>query len=165
MVVITFLLIASCLIWAANVACTVLSYWIPQMLDASFVLFIAISIEWVLMFYLCHKNGMDNSLIKEETPKFFVILGVLSLIYTVGNTATSFLILSEGGPHIENGVYCLWNHGFIREITREEYESLLLVESRFFSGLILAFSAAPMMIFSAIRERKFLLKHLERTVE
>ena len=54
----------------------------------------------------------------------FVILGVLSLIYTLGNSLLSILILWKGGPEIENGVYCLWNHGFIREITKEEYDYL-----------------------------------------
>ena len=152
MIMITCLLVISCLVWATNLVCTVLSYWMPQMLDASFVLSAAAMIEWVLMFYLCSKNGMDNSLIPDETPKLFVILGVISFIYTLGNSLISILILWEGGPEIENGVYCLWNHGFIREITKEEYDYLSLVEARFTTGHILAFSAAPLLVFSAIRE-------------
>ncbi len=163
MIVITCLLIFSCLIWAANLVCIVLSYWIPQMLDASFVLFLAIVIEWVLMFYMCGKNGMDNSVIQDETPKTFIILGALSLIYTIVNFLISFAILSEGGPKIENGIYCLWNHGFVREITKEEYDYLSLVEARFSTGHCLIFSAAPMLIFSAIRERKILQRHMEST--
>lgn len=155
----TSLLVISCLIWAVNVVCTVLSYWIPQMLDRSFILFLAVMIEWGLMFFVCSKNGMDNSLIPDETPRFFVILGILSIIYTLGNSLISMIILWNGGPHIENGVYCLWNHGFIQKITKEEYDFLSLVESRFATGHILAFSAAPMMVFSALRERKILQKY------
>jgi hypothetical protein len=131
----------------------------PQLLDSSFVLIVAIMIEWALMFYLCSKNGMDHSLIPNETPKVFVILGVASFIYTLGNNLISILLLWEGGPEIENGVYCLWNHGFIREITKEEYDYLSLVETRFATGHTLTFSAAPMLIFSAIRERKSLMKY------
>lgn len=147
MTVITFLLIVACLIWACNVGCTVLSYWLPQMLDASFVLLVLIMIEWVLMFSLSRKTGMDTSLIQDETTKIFVVFGGLSLLYTLCNGIVSFIILWEGGPSIENGVYCLWNHGFIREITKEEYDYLSLVEARFSTGHMLIFTAAPMLFF------------------
>jgi len=165
MVIATCLLVVSCVIWAVNLVCSVLSYWIPHMLDASFALLIITMIEWFLMIFIGSKNGMDNSLIQDETPTIFVILLVVSIFYTVGNSFISILILWEGGPRIEDGVYCLWNHGFIREITKEEYDYLSLVESRFTTGHILAFSAGPMSVFSAIRERKILQKYVSPATE
>lgn len=159
----TCLLVISCLIWTGNVVCTVLSYWMPQMLDASFVLLALIMIEWVFMFFLNSKNGLDHALVRKETPKLFVVLGGVSLLYTLCNGIVSLIILREGGPEIADGVYCLWNHGFIREITKEEYDYLSLVEARFAAGHILAFAAAPMLVFSTIRERKRLQKNADST--
>lgn len=163
MTIITCLLIISCLIWSVNVVCAVLSYWIPQMLGVSIMLFAPVMIEWALMIYLGRKNSIGSSIIQYDTPKVFAILGILSFTYTMCNAIISFVILREGGPEIENGIYCLWNHGFVREITKEEYDYLSLAESRFATGHLLIFSAAPMLVFSTIRERKRLQKNTAPT--
>lgn len=77
--------------------------------------------------------------------------GALAIVFPV-----CMILLGEDGPHIENGVYCLWNHGFIREITAAEYEALLKVEARMFFGHMLAFTGMPVAFFSA-RKKIWLL--------
>ena len=51
-------------------------------------------------------------------------LGILSFVIF----AICMFLLREGGPSIKDGVFCLWNHGFIREITVEEYLRLKIFE-------------------------------------
>lgn len=159
MITATFFLIISCLLWATNITLAILSYWSPEMIDLTFALIPAVILEFIIMLYLGSKNGMGNSLIHDETPNLFIVLGVLTLIYVVLNGVINMIILRGGGPEIVDGTYCLWNHGFIREITEEEYNKLSLAESRFFTGHLLAFSAAPMLFFSTLRERKILQQY------
>ena len=89
-----------------------------------------------------------------EAPKVFRWLERISYFYTAVNFAICAFILRDGGPMIDNGVYCLWNHGFVRELTLEEYQYYLLVDARFFWGHLVLFAAAPMEAFAARYRQK-----------
>ena len=56
-------------------------------------------------------------------------------------------MLSEGRPRpsVDNGIYCIWNHGFIREISKEEYIRLSRIERTMFSSM-LAFVRSGFML-------------------
>lgn len=157
----TGVFVFSCIIWLANAIILILSYFLPGLFSYCMVLAPFIFIEIALTFYLCKKNGMDNSIIQNETPMFFVIVLCISFAYTVLNSIAFMILLGEGGPEIVDGVYCLYNHGFVREISEAEYLFLSRAETCLVAGLLLTFSAAPICIFSAVVERNKIQEHLD----
>lgn len=78
-----------------------------------------------------------------ELERFSKVLLILMLLFAVlflfclGN-------LSRGGPKIYNGKYCLWNHGFVREITCNEYVRLSIIERTSFTSIIALFGTGFM---------------------
>ena len=114
------------------------------------LLILPVFVEFILMVLLGFRDR-DNEL---EAPAAFRWLERISSSYTTVNFAVCAFLLREGGPMIDNGVYCLWNHGFIRELTLEEYQYYLLVETRFFCGHLVLFAAAPMKAFAARYRKK-----------
>lgn len=137
------------LVWCVNAVLIILSYFVNGLAYASVFLFIAAGISFGAMIILEKKEnfGLDR-ILKYSTTRSKVI-ALMSIIYTFVNFFICMIPLLEGGPHIDNGVYCLWNHGFIREITKEEYDALMIVEGRLFTGHFLVFSALPLVFFSA----------------
>ena len=59
----------------------------------------------------------------------------------------SMFLLRDGGPSIQDGVYCLWNHGFVREITEEEYLHLCRTERFLGCSLLIGFRTWLMWIW------------------
>ena len=140
----------SCLIWCINVVLSVLYYFVSGLVNTAVFLFIAVSISFGAMIHLGKRKenfGLDR--IFKYSTTWSKVIALISIIYTVVSFCICMTVLSGGGPHIHNGVYCLWNHGFIREITKEEYDALLIVEGRLFTGHLLTFSALPIVYFSA----------------
>lgn len=78
----------------------------------------------------------------------------MSFLYTIFNFLANVYILRDGSVKFENGMYYLWDHRFVREITREEYRNLKIAETRLFIGHVLAFSAIPMVFFFRFRDKK-----------
>ena len=139
----------SFLVWLVNAVLALLSYvWSPPdgMLVALFpVLFFSLG----MMSHFVRKDGIGLAQTWENSATWAKGIAVASILYTAVNFTVCMTLLGEGGPHIENGVYCLWNHGFIREITATEYKALRMVESRMFFGHLLAFSGMSVAFFSA----------------
>jgi len=154
MVSATCLLAISCLIWMVNLITIVLAHWIPDMSGLVGMLVVVIAVEFFLMLYLCDKNEMGHNVFHKETPKFFRVLGIISLACTLLSAIVFVILFWEGGPEIENGAYCIWNHGFIRQISEAEYLRLRYAENCLLPCYSLAFSATPMAVFSAIRQKK-----------
>ena len=143
------LLVMSALIWVLCVAAAVWAYWSELAMGMSGLLILPVFVEFVLMVVLDFRNR-DKEL---EAPAVFRWLERISYFYAIINFVVCSLILRDGGPMIDNGAYCLWNHGFVRELSMEEYQYYLLVETRFFCGHLVLFAAAPMKAFAA-RYRK-----------
>ncbi len=59
----------------------------------------------------------------------------------------SMILLGDGGPGIQDGVYCLWNHGFVREITEAEYLHLRRAERFLGCSLLVGFRTWLMWIW------------------
>ena len=59
----------------------------------------------------------------------------------------SMILLGDGGPGIQDGVYCLWNHGFVREITEAEYLHLCRAERFLGCSLLVGFRTWLMWIW------------------
>ena len=109
------------------------------------ILIIPVFVEFISMIVMNTRNRHAEL----EAPKAFRWLERISYFYTAVNFAVCAFILRDGGPMIDNGVYCLWDHGFVRELTLEEYQYYLLVDARFFCGHLVLFAAAPMKALAA----------------
>ena len=144
----------SCLLWFLNVVLVILSYFVGGLIYSVVVLFPAVFVSFGLMIILRQKEQIQFAQIWKHSTLRSKIIALISIIYTIINFIICMLLLSEGGPHIDNGVYCIWNHGFVREITKAEYEALMKVEGRFYLGHILTFSALPVVFFSARKRIK-----------
>lgn len=85
------------------------------------------------------------------TTTEFVCL-VLIGIYAIFSLLYNSYILRNGGGEFRNGIYYLIDQGErIREITKEEYSSLLLAEYRLYTGHILFFYG---LLLTYLRIRK-----------
>ena len=138
------------LVFCINAVSVLLSYFVEISALPKILILAAVFISWGRMIYLAKTKeqfGLDR-IFKYSTKRSKVIV-LLSIIYTSVNFFVCMIPLLEGQPHIDNGVYCLWNHGFIREITKEEYDALMIVEGRFLTGHFLVFSALPVAYSSA----------------
>lgn len=88
--------------------------------------------------YLTNTRGRE---LCADVKTFSVVIRILMVPLAV-MVIYGIFSLREGGPRINEGVYCLWNHRFIREITQAEYVRLSRIERAFFcSGLALVRSA------------------------
>ena len=64
-----------------------------------------------------------------------VVSIVMAALFLLG-----MFLLREGGPMIRDGAYVLWDHRVIREITREEYFHLCMIERGDFAAILSALS-------------------------
>ena len=140
----------SCIVWCVNVVLVILSYFVSGLVYIAVFFFIAVFISFGAMISLEKKEenfGLDR--IFKYSTTWSKIIAFLSIVYTVVSFFICIAILCNGAPHIHNGVYCLWNGTFIREIAKEEYNALVIVEGRLLTGHALTFSAIPVVYFSA----------------
>lgn len=138
-------------VWLVNVLAVVLSYFL-NMMWAGPLLFLAMFVVWPPTVVRIRKWTHEGEpLFQKKPPAWVIAAAVISVIYTFVNFIVCLTQLWEGGPVLEDGVYCLWNHGFIREISFEEYTRLQLVEGRLFVGHMLAFSGLSMFFLSGQR--------------
>ncbi len=77
---------------------------------------------------------------------------IVTLILAFVLAAVCMFRLAEGGPEIKDGVYCLWNHGFVREITREEYLRLRATERSLFCAGIAGLSSFYLLFCCFVNE-------------
>ena len=139
----------ACCLWAVNLVLAVLAYFIQGMIYVTPFLFIAMFVCWFAFIKLSRTELIGFSDVLENSAPWCMVIAVVSMIYTFVNFFICLYLMRDGGPHIDNGVYCLWEHGFVREITKEEYDALSLVQGRMFTGHLLPFSAVSMVFFSA----------------
>ena len=140
----------SCIVWCINVLLIILSHFISGLVYTALIFEIAVVFLCVIMIRLEKKKrkfGLDR--IFKYSTTWSKVIALLSIVYTVVSFSMCIVILCNGAPHIHNGVYCLRNGGFIREITKEEYDALVIVEGRLLTGHALTFSAIPVVYFSA----------------
>ena len=139
---------ALCL-WCMSLLSVLLSYILYQMLFVSIVLFLACIPAFAQMIMLFRKSENMLGTVLNDSPPIYVILALVSFLYTFVNFFVCIALLAKGGPHMENGMYFLQNHGsLVREITKAEYDALRLVEARAVSAFPLLFSALPAVVFS-----------------
>ena len=101
------LLVTSVLIWSLSVIAAVWAYWSDLAMGLSGILIIPVFVEFISMIVMSTRNRHAEL----EAPKVFRWLERISYFYTAVNFAVCAFILRDGGPMIDNGVYCLWNHG------------------------------------------------------
>ena len=144
----------SCLLWIINVILVVLSYFVTGVAYAAPICMLAAFIVFFVMIVTAQKEQLNLKQIWKDSAGWTKAIALVSIIYTFVNFVVCMLLLWEGGPHIEDGVYCLWNHGFVRQITKQEYDSLMRVRGRLSTGHILIFAALPIVFFSAQKQKK-----------
>ena len=138
-------------IWVLNVVLAVVSYVYPVPVMPWFLLFFV----WTVSVHvLVGRKGCDFNTFQSFASKPFGLITAVCIAYTVFDFVLCMFLLREGGPGIENGQYALMNHGFVRYISREEFEHLSLVESRLFTGHPLVFTASSMQVLAGHRKWK-----------
>lgn len=105
--------------------------------------------EWFMMIHSGNREKLAQYKIVQACPKWCRRIFLVCVFYGIINFQLGLFLLRNGGPHIHEGVYCLWNHGFIREISHEEYLSLLRTEGRMFTGNFLIFASVAMAYFTS----------------
>ena len=139
----------ACFVWLINVIFIILSHFITGLINIHPVLLVVTLVCFIMMIVTWRNEQIPFAQILEFSDAWTRWIAIISILYGFANFFVCMFLLREGGPHIDNGVYCLWNHGFIREITKAEYEALLKVEGRLFIGHSLIFSVPPVVFFSA----------------
>ena len=90
-----------------------------------------------------------TSLVLRHIPTALKVLPVLVSLYAFFGGLIYICLLASGSAELVNGAPYLTNHGsLIREITWEEYESLMRLEFRLFSMILLHFATLPWSFFS-----------------
>ena len=63
------------------------------------------------------------------TERLAKIVSIVMILFVLIAISSFILVRKMGGlPEYYDGVYCIWNHGFIRTITRQEYLRLSFIE-------------------------------------
>ena len=143
--------------WLANVVLVLASWFCSVPIWLYAVLFV-----WIFIAFLslaAQKCSLGDLL--GNTPPLLRLLAWVSAGYTGINSLISSYLLRNGGPRINEGVYCLWDHGFIREITKAEYDALILIENRLFFGHTLLFTGLMMAALYGAYYRKQKPQHIE----
>ena len=123
--------------WALLViAVPVFVFWDDM---GAFSLYLAIAFVSFLILTLTkptrYMTGAHGRSVCPALKRFFTVICILMVPLALTNIIAFFsLVKEQGGPEIYNGVYCLWNHGFIREISREEYIRLCRLERTAFTA-------------------------------
>lgn len=132
-------------VWLVNVLAVVLSYFLSMMWAWAFLV-LAVFVVWPPTVVRVRKWTREGEpLFRKKPPAWVIGAAAVSVAYTFVNFIVCLTQLREGGPMLVDGVYCLWNHGFIREISFEEYTRLQLIEGRLFVGHLLTFTGLPML--------------------
>lgn len=148
--------IYSLAVWFAALAAAAASCFTGMHNLYALVLFLIIP-EWFAMIHIGNREKLKRDEILRQCPRGCRKAAVICFAYGIFQFMLGMYLLREGGPQIHEGVYCLWDHGFIREITEAEYKSLMRTEGRMFTGNFLIFATVAMAYFAArakIHEKK-----------
>jgi hypothetical protein len=138
-------------VWLLAVIAAVFSCFTGMHNAYVWVLFLIMP-EWFMVIHTGNRDQLSQYEIISACPQNIKRIFLCCVVYGAINFSLGMFLLRNGGPKIHEGVYCLWNHGFIREITESEYKSLLRTEGRMFTGNFLIFATVAMAYFAA-RER------------
>lgn len=105
--------------------------------------------EWFMLIHTANREKLTQYEVVQACPKWCKRFLFVCIAYGIINFLLGMFLLREGGPHIHEEVYCLWDHGFIREITYEKYMSLLRTEGRMFTGNFLIFASVATGYFTS----------------
>lgn len=105
--------------------------------------------EWFMLIHTANREKLTQYEVVQACPKWCKQIFLGCVVYGILNFLLGMILLRDGGPHIHEGIYCIWDHGFIREITYQEYISLLRTEGRMFTGNFLIFASVAMAYFSS----------------
>lgn len=140
----------SCAVFLTNLILVILSHVVPGLVYAAPIVFIATMVCWgsAIMFHKREETEIGDAF--AESDKWCIIVAGIAVIYTIISFIQCMSLLSEGVPFLQNGRFYLYNrgHGIVREITKEEYNSLMIVEGRLFLSGILPFSTLALVFHS-----------------
>lgn len=138
----------SWVVWVMAVLSAVAANFTGMQSGFALVLFLIMP-EWFMLIHTANREKLTQYEILQSCPKSCRRICAGCLAYGILNFLLGMFLLRDGGPHIHEGVYCLWNHGFIREITEQEYMSMLKTEGRMFTGNFLIFASVAMAYFTS----------------
>lgn len=96
------------------------------------------------------KRMISRNTYREMSTKRKWVFGLLCLlnvvVFGISEYCMHQLDVAGGVPWIYQGVYCIWNHRFIREITVEEYRFLCMIENLDHAFVRVAFPTMPLII-------------------
>ena len=146
-------------VWILSLV-TCVAVWFTGMHNTYAVVFFLIAPEWIAFIHIGRCEKLTQYEIILECPKVLKRVYLCCFAYGIINFLLGMYLLRDGGPNIYEGMYCLWNHGFIREITESAYKSFKITEGRMFTGNFLIFSTISTAFFTA-REKIRLSKNLQ----
>ena len=124
-------------VWIVNLIMALVSFVYPMPTIWFFPLFL-----WCLI-GIAEAGHRDHP--EKDAPKWVRNIMAVCNVFVVVNTAVSMMLLWEGGPRVNDGIYCVMSHGdFVREISYAEYMCLMRAESRLMFGGILVLSSDVM---------------------
>lgn len=141
------------LVWFWNLLLNIAYSFFPSIDNFIWILLPATMFSFLMMFLILIQLPRDPAFVSElwdGSPKFFIVLAILSLLYSAVSFLLCLYVLREGSPEIVDGVYMLaYDRGvYIRELSFAEYQTLMTAETRTGLNLCFAFSTFPMLFFS-----------------
>lgn len=121
-----------------------------------------ILLGWGVLMYTANRENLTRYEILLAHSDNFIKMCKSCVVYGILIFFLGMFLLRNGGPHIHEGAYCLWNHGFIREITEGEYRALSRVEGSMFAGLHLFFSTVTMAFFTGREKIRYIKYHQDK---
>lgn len=96
--------------------------------------------------YLIDSRNTRGKKVCLDLKLFSIVLRVSMILFgLLAGFCFIVLLRQGGGPHLDNGVPCIWNHGFIREITQEEFIRLGRIERSLFTAGLAWFKSSTML--------------------
>lgn len=141
-------------VWMAAAVCAAASR-ITGMHSGYALVFFLIMPEWFMVIHTGNREKRELREVLRSASPLCKKISACCLVYAVFRFALGMYLLRDGGPHIHEGIYCLWDHGFVREITESEYKSLLRTEGQMFTGNFLIFATLAMWYFAGREKLNF----------
>ena len=138
----------TCCVWLVNLILTILSYFVSEIIYAAPILFLAILIGWGSIFFLLRTEDTHIGDALAESDRWCLAAAGFAVIYAIVNSIECMWLLHEGSPLLQDGKYYLYNKEIIREITKGEYNSLMIAQGRLSIGLMLLFSTIALVFHS-----------------
>lgn len=103
------------------------------------VAFFTIIIALVTTMALEARSSWSAQTASRLTKTVHITMVLLIIFFLFGMLLFSY---KKGGPEYWHGIYCIWNHGFVREISKQEYEILTIIQRGWFCSILAIFRSA-----------------------